>query len=109
MQSMKMTRLIEGVKEKYDHVIIDTPPFGVITDAAPMLKKADAVVLISKFDVTQTNELNHTIENLKRIRANIVGTVITAFNHKESADYYYSGKYSYYNSYQAYEEYQEET
>ncbi|MDZ7720004.1 MAG: polysaccharide biosynthesis tyrosine autokinase [Balneolaceae bacterium] len=94
MQSKKMKKLLETVHGMYDHVIIDTPPFGVITDAAPVLKQADTVVLISKFNITQTNELNHTIENLERIRANIAGTVITAFDHKESADYYYSGKYS---------------
>lgn len=108
MQSTKMKKLLAVVPDMYDHVIIDTPPFGVITDAASILKQADSVVLVTKFNITQLNELNHTIENLERIRANVVGTVITAFNHKNSADYYYSGKYSYYNSYEAYEEYQEE-
>ncbi|MCC5941863.1 MAG: polysaccharide biosynthesis tyrosine autokinase [Balneolaceae bacterium] len=107
IQSKKLRALLERVKEKYDHIIIDTPPFGVITDAAPVIKLADMVVLVTRFGVTQTNELNFTIENLKRIQANLTGTVITAFNHRESADYYYSNKYTY-DSYQAYEAYQEE-
>jgi len=107
IQSKKLRALLDRVKEKYDHIIIDTPPFGVITDAAPIIKLADMVVLVTRFGVTQINELNFTIENLKRIQANLAGTVITAFNHRESADYYYSNKYTY-DSYQAYEAYQEE-
>ena len=107
IQSKKLRVLLEKVKEKYDHIIIDTPPFGVITDAAPVIKQADLVVLVTRFGVTQMNELNFTLENLKRIQANLAGTVITAFNHRESADYYYSNKYTY-DSYQAYEAYQEE-
>lgn len=106
MQSSKLKKLFEVLKGKYDHIIVDTPPYGVITDSAPLMRLADAIVLITRFGDTQTNELNHTIENLKRINANILGTVITAYNHKESADYYYSNDYTY-DSYQAYEEYQE--
>ena len=108
MQSSKMRGLIESLKKNYDHVIVDTPPFGVITDAAAMLKMADAVVVVAKFGNTETNELNHTLENLNRIRANVIGTVLTAFDYQESADYYYSGRYGYYDTYQAYEAYQEE-
>ncbi len=107
IQSKKLRVLIDKVREKYDHIIIDTPPFGVITDAATIIKLADLVVLVTRFGVTQINELNFTIENLKRIQANLAGTVITAFNHRESADYYYSNKYTY-DSDQAYEAYQEE-
>ena len=106
IHSKKLHILIDKVKERYDHIIIDTPPFGVITDAAPIIKLADLVLLVTRFGYTQINELNFTLENLKRIKANLAGTIITAFNHRESADYYYSNKYTY-DSYQAYEAYQE--
>lgn len=108
MQSSKLRELLYGLKEKYDHIVIDTPPYGIITDAAPLMKMADGVVLVCRFGLTQTNQLNHTVENLKRIQANVIGTVITNYRHKESADYYYSNEYTY-DSYEAYEEYQEET
>ena len=108
MQSEKLRKLLTDVKENYDHVIIDTPPYGVITDAAPLMRLADAIILVSRFGETKTNELNHTIENLRRINANVIGTAITAYKHKESADYYYSNEYTY-DSYDAYQEYQEST
>jgi len=107
MQSSKLRNLLKTAEEQYDHVIMDTPPYGVITDAAPLMRMADAIILVARFGITQTNELNHTIENLKRINAKVMGTTITAFRHRDSADYYYSNEYTY-DSYHAYEEYQED-
>jgi capsular exopolysaccharide synthesis family protein len=106
VQSAKLKKLLEIVSAKYDHVIVDTPPYGVITDSAPIMRMADAVVLVTRFGDTKTNELNHTIENLRRINSNLIGTLITGYDHKESADYYYSNEYTY-DSYYAYEEYHE--
>lgn len=105
LQSAKMRSLIDELKERYDHVILDTAPYGVITDAAALMKKADGVLLTTRFKETKLNELFHTLENLNRIHANIIGYVITAYQHKKSADYYYTD-YTY-DTYQAYEEYQE--
>jgi capsular exopolysaccharide synthesis family protein len=106
MQSPKLRKLLEVAASRYDHIIVDTPPYGVITDAAPIMRLADAIVLVTRFGVTLTNELNHTIDNLKRINANLIGILIAGYNHKDSADYYYSDE-STYDSYYAYEEYQE--
>lgn len=108
LQSAKLRALLAKVKDTYDHIIIDTPPYGVITDAAPIMKLADGVLVVTRFVETQTNELAHTLENLKRINANIIGTVITAYRHRDSADYYYSNEYTY-DTYSAYEEYREST
>ena len=94
------------MKEYYDHIIIDTAPYGIITDAAPLMRMADGVVLVSRFGKTQMNEVAHTVENLKRIRANVIGTVLTAFNYSQSSDYYYTSQ-SYYDIQDAYKEYQE--
>ena len=106
MQSAKLKELFKVLKSKFDHIVVDTPPYGVITDAAPLMKIADSIVLVTRFGDTQINELNHTLENLKRINTKVIGTVITGYNHRDSADYYYSNKYTY-DSYQAYEAYQD--
>jgi capsular exopolysaccharide synthesis family protein len=107
MHSKKMSQFLDGVKNKYDHIIVDTPPFGVITDAAPMIRNlADGIVLVAKFNDTEMNELNHTVHNLKQINANVIGVVLTAYKHKKSRDYYYYRSYTY-DSYRAYQEYKE--
>lgn len=106
-QSEKLKNIIQDLKEHYDYVVIDSAPYGIITDAAPMMKLADGIVVGIRFNSTQTNELTQTIENLERIRVNILGLVLVGYNHKDSSDYYYQSKYKYY-SYNDYVEYTEE-
>lgn len=107
MHSKKMAELIRELKKEYDHIIIDSPPYGIITDAAPLIQSvADGILLVAQFGETQVNELNHSVENLQRIRADVLGTVLTAYRYKESRDYYYYNEYTY-DSYRAYEEYKE--
>lgn len=103
-RSYKLKNLINSLKGQYDHLILDTPPYGIITDAAPLLKIADGVILVVKFGQTKESELDLTIENLMRTRANIIGTAMTSFNHRKSSDYYYhKSQYKYnYNSYKNY-------
>ncbi|HLR91218.1 MAG TPA: polysaccharide biosynthesis tyrosine autokinase [Balneolaceae bacterium] len=105
VQSEKMKNLLEILKTRYDHIVMDTAPYGVVTDGAVMMKRADGIVLISKFNDTRLNEMIHTLENLNHIQGRILGAVITNYHHRSSSDYYYSD-YTY-DSYEAYEEYHE--
>lgn len=84
IRSLKLRQLIKSLESEYDHVIIDSAPFGIISDAAPLIKEADGVILVTRFNQTKEPELDLTIENLKKVKANVVGTVMTAFDHKKS-------------------------
>ncbi len=106
IHSQKLKNLVEEFKEQYDHIIFDTPPYGIVTDAAPLMQLSDGVVVVVKFGQTRLNELNQTLENLHRIKAEVLGAVITRYRFEESDDYYSNGYNQYYYSYRAYEEYQ---
>ncbi len=104
--SDKMRAMLVKLAEMYDYVIIDTPPFGIINDAAPLIKQADGVLALARFKNTTTTELDQLLESLRGIRADIIGTVLMGFNPKEASGYYsYNKMYSYnskvYDSYQS--------
>jgi len=103
-RSRKLRNLIAKLRYEFDYIIIDTPPYGIITDAAPLIKLADGVVLVAKFNHTKTGELDHTIDSLKRINANVIGAALTAFDSKKTSGYYYTDYYYQY-SYESYKEY----
>lgn len=106
IRSHKLHELIGTLKEHYDHVLIDSAPFGIISDAAPLIKLADGVILAVRFNQAKEPELDLTIENLQKVKANVLGVVMTAFDHKKSSGYYYTSyyyKYAY-DSYYAYHE-----
>lgn len=106
-RSPKLIELIKQVRDQYDYVLVDAAPYGIITDAAPLLTAVDGIVLVVRFNQTREADLDQTIENLQSIRANIIGTVMIAFNHKEARGYYYTSYYYKY-AYSSYNEYVED-
>ncbi len=104
VQSRRMKELIAELKKHYDFVLLDAPPYGIITDAAPLMRESDGVILVSRFAETRNSDLDHTIENLHNINANIIGTVLNGYDPSRSTGaYYYNDYYRY--SYRSYDKY----
>ena len=53
--SKKMQMVIDELKSKYDMVIIDTPPVGLVTDGIPIIQKADYPVYVFRSDYSRKN------------------------------------------------------
>jgi capsular exopolysaccharide synthesis family protein len=105
-RSAKLRELVRNLKSEYDHIIIDSPPFGIISDAAPLIQESDGVVLAVRFNQTKSPELDLTVDNLSKVKANVIGTVMTAFDPKQSTGYYYTSYYYKY-AYESYDKYHE--
>ncbi len=78
--------LIDQLKKDYDTILFDSPPFGIISDTAPLLQYTDGVILLSKFLSTKNIALNHTIEQLENNSARILGLVLSSYNPQKSVD-----------------------
>ncbi|MEX0779967.1 MAG: polysaccharide biosynthesis tyrosine autokinase [Balneolales bacterium] len=105
LQSQRMKQLIKELKENYDIVLIDSPPFGIITDAAPLIQSTDGVIVSVRFNQTKESELDQCLENLNYIRANILGTTLLAYDYKKgTGDPYEAAHYKF--TYETYNKYQ---
>lgn len=105
LQSEVLKGVVASVKEHYDYVLIDTAPFGIITDAASLAESVDGTVVAARFNVADEERLNHTLESLETIHANVLGVVLTAFDYSKSNDGYGNRYYKY--SYEDYREYEQ--
>lgn len=66
--------LIKAASEKYDWVIVDTPPVGLLTDANLMLRVVDAVVMVVAANEVGYKTLQRAADSLGRER--IIGVVL---------------------------------
>lgn len=97
LSSAHMKKLIEQLEEKYDYIIFDTPPVGIVSDAVPMIKQSDGVVLVAKHNYTTYPDLSKTIGIIKRAEGKILGAIINKVNLPSSEKGRYYKKYGYYD------------
>ncbi|WP_445666758.1 GumC family protein [Fodinibius sp. AD559] len=98
---------IKDLEKTFDFVLIDTPPYGIITDASAVVQQTDGIVVVTKFNETTETELDHVMNSLQHIKANVLGTVLMAFDYNQTSDYYYSSHY-YRELYEDYDSYSDE-
>lgn len=92
VSSKSFKNLIEKLEEFYDYIIIDTPPVGIITDAAIISTISDGVILITKSNDTKKDVIKSAINNIETVGSKIIGVVLTFVKTKGShyGDYYYT-------------------
>jgi len=84
--SSKFTELLEILKEKYDYIVIDTPPAGLVTDAVIIMNYSDISFTIVRINYTK-KEFVKNINNLaKKYSSNKMAIIVndTQINVKQT-------------------------
>ena len=72
----KIKNMLKYLENRYDTIILDTPPLAVASDAAILSKAVDGVVVVVGYDQVAKRELEFTKEMLDNAGANIYGFIV---------------------------------
>lgn len=87
-----MADFLKDISRDYDYIIIDTPPVNVVSDALPLIRESDGVILVVCSNKSTHPELQRALSALEFIDAKILGFVV---NFVESKAAKYGGKSGY--------------
>ena len=91
LESDLIKSLLDEARQKYDYIILDTPPVAVVVDPLIVSKLTDGVLFIVEADRTKRTSIKEAIHLLEKAQANIIGLVIKSV--RDTADYKYKYKY----------------
>lgn len=87
--------LFEQLQERYDIIIIDTPPLGLVSDAMELVKYADASIFVARQAYTQKLMLKTINEKYNKNEIEHVSMVFNDFKVSRRYGYNYGyGKYA---------------
>ena len=89
LNSKSIKALISEMSEYYDYVFIDTPPVAMVSDPVTIAIYVDAVLFVVAYSETDTDVAKKSVESLKHVNANIIGTIFNKLPVNKSS-YYYS-------------------
>ena len=99
--SPQMASIIDNLAERYDYVIIDSPPILPVTDSVILSRFVDGVVMVVRGSATPRRVVADARQRLRAVGARMLGVILNDVD-VTGGDYYYYNRY-----YQAY--HQEET
>jgi tyrosine-protein kinase Etk/Wzc len=96
-----LTELLSQVSERYDLVILDTPPLLAVTDAAIVGRQSGTNLIVTRYGLNPAKEIEHTMRRFAQNGIVLRGAIFNGVEKKASAKYGY-GNYGYYQyEYQA--------
>jgi capsular exopolysaccharide synthesis family protein len=95
IESHAMETLLERAQASYDLVVIDTPPLTAVSDAFPLLRKVDGVVIVGRVGRNRRAVAERLHETLTGAGAPLLGVIANGFKAGRFDAYGYGYSYSY--------------
>jgi len=95
LSSSRMTQLIQGLRAKYDHVFIDTPPVLQLADAGILGSQSEEVLLVARMRRTPRTLVEQAVSTLSSYNATVNGIIATDNPRSRGRGYGYKYGYGY--------------
>ena len=90
-----MKEMLDELKQKYDYIILDTPPVGLVSDALELTPYCDATLYVVRQNVTKKEMLTLVNNKHKRGELSNISIVFNGFENKAKYGYAYGYGFDY--------------
>lgn len=90
LDSRRMGTLLRFLSNKYDYIILDLPPIGVVVDAVPVSKLTDGMLVVIRENYCPRGVFSDCIDQLKLANVNILGFVVNGALEGARKNYQYN-------------------
>ena len=80
LQSENFSTMIDTLRKYFDYIIVDTAPIGVVIDAAIVVQKCDASILVVEAGVAKRREVQKAKSQLEQTGKPFLGVVLNKFD-----------------------------
>jgi capsular exopolysaccharide synthesis family protein len=90
--------LLQEMEQRFDRVIIDSPPVSVVADAVVMATNVDGTLMVLKAGQTSRDLAKQAVRQLVDVKAHLFGAVLNDLDleNQKYGQYYYYYQYGYY-------------
>ena len=96
----KFESMLLQLRDRYDKIIIDSPPLAAVSDSLNIVPLVDAVIYVIKYDSVKKSLANSCIRRLWESKTPLLGAVLN--NVSLGLSHYYYSQYSANKKYSAY-------
>ena len=96
ISSKRFANLLHSLRERFTHIVIDSPPTLPVSDSCVLAKMVDATIVAVKAEETKISMAKETITRLNKVNATITGVVLTQASPQKMS---YYGEHYYQDSY----------
>ena len=75
LSSVRMKKMLMGLRKSYDYIILDLPPVGEVSDAMAVAKETDGIVLVVRQNYCDRQFLSDAVRQFEFIDSRILGMV----------------------------------
>ena len=93
LSSQQMRKLLHGLAQQADMVLVDSPPVLAVADVAVLAQVVDGVLLVLEAGHTSRAAAKQAVESLRQVGANLVGVVLNGVSTDKGSYYHYHYQY----------------